>query len=294
MHHQTITADDGEQLHVHVSGSGKPVLLLHSWTANHASWAPLMAPLSQQFQVLRPDARGHGGHALHVSQAPNVRRLARDVINILDHFGIERTVAVGHSMGALTLWQCVQDLGTARFSHLAFIDQSPKLLTDDSWRDGIYGDFDSAHAQRLVADLQADFVEAVLRLIAFGLNGKARETYLRNSSGWRAAREALQTIDPQPAIAIWKSLVAADYRPVLPAIEVPTLLAYGTASNFYTEATARFVAAHIAQARLSFYEGADHCPHLLQPERFVSELVALITGGTVACDPVYPPSRQVV
>lgn len=279
MNHQTIRADDGEQLHVHVSGNGTPVLLLHGWTANHSSWAPLVAPLSQRFQVLRPDARGHGGHALKVNLQPHVQRLARDVINLLDHFAIERVAAVGHSMGALTLWQCVQDFGTARFSHLAFIDQSPKLMTDDSWDGGIYGDFDDARAQRFEADLHTDFVEAVLRLIAFGRNARARETYLRNSSGWRAARAALQTIDPLPVITIWNSLVAADYRQVLPNIDVPTLLAYGTASNFYTEATARFVADHIARSHLSFYEGADHGPHLLQPQRFVGELVGLINGS---------------
>ena len=278
MLHQVIRADDGEQIHVHVSGSGSPILLLHGWTANHASWAPLVAPLSQHFRLLRPDARAHGGHALTVNHEPDVKRLARDIINLLDHFEIERIAAVGHSMGALTLWQCLQDFGTERFSHLAFIDQSPKLMTDDTWNAGIYGDFDSARAQRLIDDLEADFVEAVLRLIAFGLNDKARETYLRNSSGWRAARDALRNINPQSAIAIWKSLAAADYRVVLPTIKVPTLLAYGTSSNFYPAETARFVASHMPQAKLSLYEGADHGPHLLQPDRFTRELVELING----------------
>ncbi len=252
MQHEAITADDGELLHVHLSGRGSPILLLHGWTASHAAWSPLVAPLSEHYRLLRPDARGHGGHALTVNHAPDVKRLARDVINLLDHFEIERIAAVGHSMGALTLWQCLQDFGTARFTHLAFIDQSPKLVTDDTWNAGIYGDFDSARAQRFINDLEADFVEAVLRLIAFGLNDKARETYLSNSSGWRAARDALHSIDPQPAIAIWKSLVAADYRDVLPTIKVPTLLAYGTASNFYPEEAARFVASRMPRARLSF------------------------------------------
>ena len=278
MLHETIRADDGEQIHVHVSGSGNPILLLHGWTASHASWAPLVAPLSRHYRLLRPDARGHGGHALTVDHEPDVKRLARDLINLLDHFEIERVAAVGHSMGALTLWQCLQDFGTARFSHFAFIDQSPKLLTDDSWSAGIYGNFDSARAQRFIDDLEADFGEAVLRLIAFGLNDKARETYLRNSAGWRAAREALRHINPRSAIAIWKSLVAADYRNVLPTIDVPTLLAYGTASNFYPGEAARFVASCMPQARLSFYEGADHGPHLLQPDRFASELVALLNS----------------
>ena len=279
MQHETISADDGEQLHVRLSGSGTPILLLHGWTSSHAAWAPLIKPLGARHRLLRPDARGHGGHALSATRAPDVRRLARDLINLLDHYEIERVVAVGHSMGALTLWQCIRDFGTDRFSHLAFIDQSPKLLTDANWSGGIYGDFDAAHAQRLTDELGEDFIEAVLRLIALGLNDKARETYLRNSAGWRAVRESLRDIDPSPAIAIWKTLVAADYRDVLPTIDVPTLLAYGTRSNFYTAETAQYVAAHIPQARLSFYEGADHCPHLVAPQRFASELVQFIESA---------------
>lgn len=276
MHHDTFQADDGEQLHVYQSGDGTPLLLLHGWTASHTAWAPLLGPLSKHYRLLRPDARGHGGHPLLGTPTPDVQRLARDVINLLDHCKLERVVAVGHSMGALTLWQCLRDFGPERFSHLVFIDQSPKLMTDATWQGGIYGDFDQARAQRLVEDLQTDFAEAVLRLVAFGLNEKAQASYLRNSSGWRMVREALKDTNPATAIAIWQSLVAADYRDVLPSIGAPTLLAYGTASNFYTEATARYVADHIPQSRLSFYEGADHGPHLAQPERFVNELAALI------------------
>ena len=277
MKHDLICADDGEPLHVRRSGSGTPILLLHGWTSSHTTWAPLIESLGSSHCLLRPDARGHGGHPLEVNQAPDVKRLARDVINLLDHYEIEQVAAVGHSMGALTLWQCLRDFGNERFSRLAFIDQSPKLLTDEAWRGGIYGDFDQAHAQRLLDELGTDFAEAVLRLVAMGLNTKARETYLRNSSGWRAARNALLTIPPQPAIAIWQTLVAADYRDVLPTIKVPTLLAYGTVSNFYTAETAAFVAAQLPQARLSLYEGADHCPHLSSPERFALELSQLLS-----------------
>ena len=278
MHHDIFQADDGEQLHVHLNGDGAPLLLLHGWTASHTAWSPLLELLSKHHRLLRPDARGHGGHPLIKTPAPDVKRLARDVINLLDHYELERVVAVGHSMGALTLWQCLRDFGADRFSHLAFIDQSPKLMTDATWQGGIYGDFDQARAQRLIDDLEADFIEGVLRLVAFGLNDKAKASYLRNSSGWRMVRESLKDLHPPTAIAIWQSLVAADYRDVLPTIPVPTLLAYGTASNFYTEATARFVADNTPQAHLSFYEGADHGPHLAQPERFVRELTALLAA----------------
>ncbi|MBL0207603.1 MAG: alpha/beta hydrolase [Propionivibrio sp.] len=159
MKHQTITADDGELLDIRLTGNGTPILLLHGWTSSHASWAPLIKPLMGRCCLLRPDARAHGGHPLTQPGKPDVQRLARDVINLLDHLGIEKIAAVGHSMGALTLWQCIRDFGTQRFSHLAFIDQSPKLVTTDTWNGGIYSDFNAERAQRMLDDFNADFVE---------------------------------------------------------------------------------------------------------------------------------------
>ena len=273
---ETFIADDGEQLHLSVTGSGTPILFLHGWTSSHTVWRPLLEALAPQHQVFRPDARGHGGHPLSITQTPDVARLARDVENLLDHYGLEKLAVVGHSMGALTLWQYIRDHGCDRLSHISIIDQSPKLVTDTTWANGIYGDFDAARSQALINELDKDFAEAVLRLIAHGLNVRSRETYDRNSSGWQESRKNLQRLDPQPQISIWKSLVAADYRDVMPLINVPTLLAFGAQSNFYTAAVAQYLLTHITNARLSCYEQADHCPQLNDPPRFTAELFELL------------------
>ena len=79
-------------------------------------------------------------------------------------------------------------------------------LTFIANQDGIYGDYDAARSQRLPADLESDFAEAVLRLGANGLNARARETYARDSRGWQQSRQNLRRLDPGPLIAIWKSL----------------------------------------------------------------------------------------
>ncbi|MDD5298672.1 MAG: alpha/beta hydrolase [Rhodocyclaceae bacterium] len=269
----TFTADDGERLHLHISGSGSPLILLHGWTSSHAVWTPLLKGLTQAHRIFRPDARGHGGHGLTATQTPDVARLARDILNLLDHYGLERAAVVGHSMGALTLWQFIRDHGSERLSRLCIIDQSPKLLTDPDWPHGIYGDFDATRSARLIEELEEDFAEAVLRLIAHGLNTKARQGYERDGTGWQQSRRNLRRLDPVPLIAIWKSLVAADYRDVLPKIAVPTLLSWGAESNFYPLATARYLLSHIPRASLSRFDGADHCPQLHQPERFAAELL---------------------
>ena len=159
---------------------------------------------------------------------------------------------------------------------LCLIDQSPKLLTADDWTHGIYGNFGVDRNSELVSWLQEDFAEGVLKLTALGLNERAKAKYLENSSGWERSRAGLRAQNPEPLINCWLSLTAADYRDVLAAIPLPTLLVYGGQSNFYRAETAHYVADNIPNAILRIYEGTDHSPHQWQRERFARELLEFI------------------
>ena len=269
-------ADDGAKIHVKISGIGSPIVMLHGWTSSHQEWFPFQAALAEKHQVFRWDARGHGGHPLGKHTAPSAERMAKDLRNLLDHYELDKVTAVGHSMGALTLWQYIRDFGTNRLAKLCFIDQSPKLLTDESWEHGIYGHFDHHKAGELMQLLKVDFAEGVLKLTAFGLNERAKEKYLAGASGWERSRAALRAQPTEPLIDCWESLTAADYRDVLGKIDVPTMLVYGEESNFYRIETARYVARQIPNAVLHIYEGTDHSPHQWQRERFSRELMAFI------------------
>ncbi|MDD3326133.1 MAG: alpha/beta hydrolase [Zoogloea sp.] len=274
-----FTADDGEKIHLKISGDGPPLVLLHGWTSTHRDWNPFIDAFAQHFRVYRWDARGHGGHPLKGSSAPTAQRMARDLQNLLDHYRLDQAVAVGHSMGALTLWQYLRDFGDSRLSRLVFIDQSPRLLTGDGWQGGIYGDFGPERSASFMAELRHDFAEAVLRLVAFGHNPRARELYQQNGPGIQLARERLRALDPQPLIDCWASLTAADYRDVLARITIPALLVYGGASNFYSAGTAQYVRDSIPNAVLHTYPDVDHAPHLWERERFVGDVLSFVAGG---------------
>jgi pimeloyl-ACP methyl ester carboxylesterase len=269
-------ADDGAKIHVQISGEGSPVIMLHGWTSNHQEWFPFLSALNARHRIYRWDARGHGGHDLGEKTSPTAERMARDLANLIAHFQIDKATVIGHSMGALTLWQYIRDFGTEKLARACFIDQSPKLLTDDDWSHGIYGDFDKQKSQEMMSWLHDDFAEAVLKLTAFGLNTRAREKYLAGASGWEKSRTALRAQNPGPLIDCWASLTAADYRDVLAKIDIPSMLIYGGESNFYGLETAHYVAKQIPNAILHIYEGTDHSPHQWQRERFARDLMAFI------------------
>lgn len=272
-------ANDGEKIHVHISGEGPPVVMLHGWTGSHQDWFPFLAALNPHHEVYRWDARGHGGHALKTATPVTVQRMALDLHDLLLHYDLKDVTAVGHSMGALTLWQYVHDFGTDRLGKVCFIDQSPKLVTDSTWEHGIYGDFKEARSHAFLTRLNEDFAEAVLELTAFGLNERARQKYLENAPGWQKSRANLRGLDAAPLISCWESLTRADYRDVLERITIPAMLIYGGESNFYHSATAHYVANRLPQAILHIYEGTDHSPHLWQRERFAKDLLSFMATG---------------
>src|ERR1700709_317338 len=84
------------------TGGGKPpVVLLHGLSGNGASWTPVARMLAREFDVVMPDARGHGG-----SSAPRdgyrYDDLANDVIGLVHGLELVGAVVVGHSMGGMT------------------------------------------------------------------------------------------------------------------------------------------------------------------------------------------------
>lgn len=269
-----LVADDGEKIYLHAAGSGTPVVMLHGWTASHQEWLPFLPELTLQHRVLLWDARGHGGRALSRPSLPTVQRMARDLRNLVDHYELRDAILVGHSMGALTIWEYIREYGTSGLAKVCLIDQSPKLLTDEDWELGIYGDFDQDKARSFIAELHDDFAEAVLRLGAYGLNPRARAKYEENARGWQRMRSALQEMNPAPLIEIWNSLTQADYRDVLERIDIPALLIYANESNFYHVGTGHYLRSRIPQAVLHIYEGSDHSPHQWQRERFARDLLA--------------------
>lgn len=74
-----------------------PVLAVHGVTSNHRAWSFLDQAMPH-VELIAPDLRGRGGSTRHDGHTGMVTH-AEDLVRLLDHFGIERTPVVGHSMG---------------------------------------------------------------------------------------------------------------------------------------------------------------------------------------------------
>ncbi|RDE24694.1 alpha/beta hydrolase [Motiliproteus coralliicola] len=254
------------------------LVFLHGWTANVREWLPFATPLSEDFHTLCWDARGHGGHQYDGQIKMDIGTMADDLDLLLEKHSGDKAILVGHSMGALTGWEYIRRHGTDKLAGFCIIDQSPKLVTDETWGLGIYGDFDRQYNQGFLQRLDEDFAEAVLELVANGLNLRSRENYLANSHGFQQMRDYLQQLPGPMLTECWRSLSSQDYRGLLPKIDIPCLQIYGDSSQFYSQELAQWVCQQLPESRLLTYEKADHSPHLWHKERFIYDLKQFCLG----------------
>lgn len=269
---ETLIASDNTAVRYISMGHGRPVIFLHGWTANSREWLPFAAELADEFRVFCWDARGHGDHRYPEQCNTDVSRMALDLEELMDKHQLQDAILVGHSMGALTSWEYIRQHSDQRLAGLCIIDQSPKLVTSPDWQHGIYSNFPADKHQAFLERLKQDFAEGVLELVAFGHNARSRENYERNSRGFQKTREYLASLRGDLLRQCWQSLTNADYRNLLPEIQIPALLIYGDESQFYSEHLARYVQDSLTRSELHIYENSDHSPHLWHKERFSYDL----------------------
>lgn len=93
---------NGIRIHYERTGGEKPPLVLnHGATDNGLCWTRLAKALEGDYDVIMPDARGHG-----LSDAPpdgyDSSTRAADLAGFIRALGLERPAVGGHSMGAQT------------------------------------------------------------------------------------------------------------------------------------------------------------------------------------------------
>lgn len=95
------------RLHVVVQGVGPAVLLLHGFPDDHRLWTQQVEALAKAgYQAIAPDLRGCGLSDKPADAAAyNLKHVVQDLLMVLDQFGINTAVVVGHDWGAATAWR---------------------------------------------------------------------------------------------------------------------------------------------------------------------------------------------
>jgi epoxide hydrolase A/B len=94
------------ELHLACAGEGPLVILCHGFPGLWYSWRHQIPEIARAgYRVVAMDMRGYGRSSRPLeSDAYGFDSTSRDVLAVLDHFGEEKAVIVGHDFGANLAW----------------------------------------------------------------------------------------------------------------------------------------------------------------------------------------------
>jgi haloacetate dehalogenase len=109
----------------------KPVLvLLHGFPQTHVMWQRVAQQLKDHYRLVMPDLRGYGDSSHEAGDAEHAhyskRALAQEVIDLLDHLGVQDFFLCGHDRGGRVAHRLAVDHPT-RVKRLCVIDIAPTL-----------------------------------------------------------------------------------------------------------------------------------------------------------------------
>jgi pimeloyl-ACP methyl ester carboxylesterase len=241
--------------YLRTGGAKPPVVLLHGLMGSGACWTPVARALEGDFDVVMPDARGHGR-----SSAPPdgyaYDDLARDALGLIDALALARPVVLGHSMGGMTA-AVVASRAAGRLRGLVLVD--PTFLEPARQREVYASDVAEQHRRMLALPRAEVVAQARARH-----PGRSLELVVLQAEARLATRMAAFDVlaPPNP-----------DYRELVRAIDVPTLLVIGDTDPVVTPAMATELRGLNPRVRVAQIADAGHGLPFEQPSA-LSEVVA--------------------
>ena len=234
-------------------GTGPAVIFMHGIGGNRTNWAEQQAGLSQRYCTVAWDARGYGDSDDPVNPL-KFSDFADDLNALLDHLGIRSAHLVGLSMGGMI----AQDFYGRHAERVATL-----TLADTSQGFGAAGEADrQAFLAPRLKPLQEGLTPADLapKMIAVLTGSKATEAVRQR------LLESLSAVRAGPYIQALKAVVTTDFRDILPAIDVPTLIIAGTEDKVLPVSDSQALADAIPGSELTLIEHAGHLTNIEAPE----------------------------
>jgi non-heme chloroperoxidase len=215
------------EIHYEDHGSGQPVVLIHGYPLNGASWEKQeRVLLAAGYRVITYDRRGFGK-----SSQPTVGydydTFAADLNALLEHLDLADVVLVGFSMGTGEVTRYLGTYGSTRIAKAVLMGAIPPFLlkTDDNPEGVDQTVFDGIKAA-VLADRPAYFKDFLDNFYNVDVLGGTRIS----EQAWQNSFTLAIGASPYAAYACVDTWLT-DFRDDLPKIDVPTLLIHGDADR---------------------------------------------------------------
>lgn len=237
------------------------VMLSNSLLSSYGMWDDQMDVLTEHFQVLRYDTRGHGG-----TDAPaepySIELFVEDVIGLLDALEIDKVHFVGLSMGGF-ITQLLGAKYPDRVMSLTLCDTACVMPPASLWNDriataeseGVEGLIDGTLQRWFTAPFHKTGVEAIGKI-----------------------RDMIRATGVQGYVNCAKAIRDMDQCHILEKIDKPTNIIVGEDDPACPVSAAEVLHAGIKGSNLVILKNAAHLPNIEKKDEFNAALMGFLTA----------------
>ncbi|GGF61223.1 alpha/beta hydrolase [Azorhizobium oxalatiphilum] len=272
-----VTTKDGIRLYVEEAGEGTPILFIHEFGGNHASWEPQMRFFARRHRCITYAARGYAPSDIPTDMEQYSQSIAADdAVAVLDGLGIEKAHIVGLSMGGF----CTVHFGL----------RTPERALSLTVAGAGYGcekEFEE-YFRGVSRDVADNFERVGAKEFSkiYGLGASRVQFQNKDPRGWKEFSDRLATHSDIGAAMTMRGVQARrpsfwDLEEGLKAMMVPTLVMVGDEDDHCLQ-PGIYLKKTIPACGLSVFPKAGHTLNLEEPALFnaqLAEFIAQVEAG---------------
>lgn len=259
---------EGVSLRYDRTGAGPPLLLIHGWTCNRTFWERQVSALRDRHTVITVDLRGHG-ESSHPRTGYTLNAIVGDLEHLVRALALPHLAIVGWSMGGVVAQELAHRLGD-KATALGLVCTTAGGLTDPK--------NPRAQVERTTEMKKAidDDFRAFIKGFAPGLFKDGAKSPLL---AWAIGQ--MQKTPAHAATACLEMILAADLRPKLKKLKLPTAVLHGKHDAIFPFEEGEALAKQIPGAEMVAFANSGHAPHLEESDAFNAALAKLLARPTV-------------
>ena len=277
---QYARTDDAAHIAFQVVGDGPPDLVFLPEALAHLEmmwemprYASVLRRMASFSRLVLFEPRGSGlSDPLGRDERPSLEGQAEDLLAVLDTIGVDEPALVANNVPGLL----------AIFFAATYPSRISALVLD-----GCYARF--ARAPDYPWGIPTEVLERIISEYNDGPISRPQMLKYTAPSAMSDAefvaqwqRQGRSTYGPAVAKANAELAVYTDLRPLLPAIQAPTLVLCRRNDNFAGPPHARYLAAHIPNAKLVELQGDDNLIYVGDSDKDLDEIEEFLTGAVHA------------
>jgi non-heme chloroperoxidase len=263
-----LEVEDGKRVYYeHHAGTGRPVVLVHGFSATAHCWdTTLPALLADGHTVVTLDHRACGRSDKDFADT-SIAAIASDVVALVQRLELRKPVLNGWSLGGAIVVEAASQLGDNVGGLVLTTAATPRYTPAADWPFGVA----PADLDGVLAGLATDR--------ATTLRGLARSFFVKEVSPDVVESIWLQFTRSGPkADAALGELGEIDQRALIAALPCPVLLLCGGADPFVPLDGVKASASLFRDARVVEFPGCGHAPFLEDGETYRAELRSFLAG----------------